>query len=1004
MVMTPERWEEVGRIFDAVAALQPEERSSFLDHACGEDEALRREVQSLLAVEGRAGDFLGAGAMEDAAKVLAEEKPPSLVGKQLGHYEVLELIQGGNMGEVYRARDAALKRLVAVKVLPLSFSQNADRLRRFKQEPLAASALNHPNIVTIHEIGAVDHWHFMVSEFVEGETLRQRMIRDRIKVTEALEVTIQIASALEAVHRVGIVHRDIKPENVMVRPDGLVKVLDFGLAKLTEPQMVRATQGHATESGLETRSGMIMGTTRYMSPEQARGVAVDARSDIWSLGVVLYEMVTGFAPFVGATDSDVMVSILEREPPSLTRYVPEAPQELQRIANKALRKDREERYPVVKDLLLDLKSLKQHLDFAVLHGGKEEQDQSVRESFAQLRPPKANAGSEFLIGTERHVSATYLGTAPGREWGKRSHWLVRISEGHLMRWMSALAVLSLIAVVAFTLLWRSPRPPRIVSTRKVTNDGQQKDFYQLATDGSKVYFSEDLVQTEGFLQVPVAGGEPILTARFLEGAEAHRILYDISTSGNELLVGSAHTGDQREEPELWVMSVLGGPGRRLAGLHGQSACWSPDAQRVAYAEGGHLYIAKSDGTESRELPTSRLVGFLGQLSWSPDGSRLRFNVNNMNHPSSLWEISVDGTNLRQLLPGWKSEFSQWAGRWTPDGRYYVFLVNDSGIKIWALDETKSFFGMSDPQPIQLTFGPMSFGPFVFSPDGKNLFAMGYVPNDGELVRYDIASGHWLPFLSGIAASHLDFSRDGNWVSYVSYPNGLLWRSRADGSQKLQLSSPGLRVISSRWSPDGKQIAFTVRVSGQHSTIYLISVEGGNAERIVQPACGDADVSWSRDGKSLLFGPAVGSQCNGEIYLLDLKSRLVSKIAGSEGLYSPRCSPDGSSIVAITADGSRLMLFKFATQRWDHIAELARSAGWARDGPEWSNDGKSIYCMNNSDLVLVDVADRKVGNLVSLTGILPLKEGSRFSLASDNSPVLLRETTVYELYALNWEVP
>src|SRR5215471_3645440 len=329
--MTPEQWEQVGKIFDAAAALPPQDRSSFLDQACKEDESLRREVESLLDLEGQAGNFLGAGAMEDVAKVLAEEKPQLLIGKRLKQYELLALTGSGGMGEVYRARDVALKREVAVKVLPSSFSQNAEGLRRFKQEARSTSALNHPNVVTIHEIGEVDSCHFIVSEYVEGETLRRRMARGPLRLAEALGFAIQIASALGAAHRVGIVHRDIKPENIMVRPDGLVKVLDFGLAKLTEPQSGRANEAQATGSVFETRSGMIRGTARYMSPEQARGLGVDSRTDIWSLGVVLYEMVTGHLPFVGATDSDVMVSILEREPASMADDLPEVPAELQRI-------------------------------------------------------------------------------------------------------------------------------------------------------------------------------------------------------------------------------------------------------------------------------------------------------------------------------------------------------------------------------------------------------------------------------------------------------------------------------------------------------------------------------------------------------------------------------------------------------------------------------------------------------------------------------------------------
>ena len=237
--MTPERWEQVCKIFDAAAALRPEQRSSFLDQACGQDEALRREVKSLLGPEGPTGDFLGAGPMEYFARVLAEENAPSLIGQKLGRYELLSLIGAGGMGEVYRARDSALKRDVAVKVLPSSFSKVVDRLQRFKQEARAASALNHPNIVTIHEVGEVDGCHFIVGEYVEGETLRERLKRSRMVLNEVLDVATQISAALAAAHTVGVIHRDIKPENIMLRPDDYVKILDFGLAKPSERPTIK---------------------------------------------------------------------------------------------------------------------------------------------------------------------------------------------------------------------------------------------------------------------------------------------------------------------------------------------------------------------------------------------------------------------------------------------------------------------------------------------------------------------------------------------------------------------------------------------------------------------------------------------------------------------------------------------------------------------------------------------------------------------------------------------
>ena len=285
---------------------------------------------------------------------------------RLGHYEIRAKLGAGGMGEVFLAHDLTLDRPVALKILPAEMASDRQRIGRFMQEAKAASALNHPNILTIFEIGDTDSAHFIATEFIDGETLRQRMAHKRLGFREALEIATQVASALAAAHKAGIIHRDIKPENVMVRhDDAVVKVLDFGLAKLTERQPVtRVDMSAPTQAQVNTDPGVVMGTAQYMSPEQARGREVDARTDIWSLGCVIYEMVAGHAPFEEPTTSEVLASILgEKEPPPLARFAREVPAELERIVSKALLKDREERYQVMKDLALDLKSLKQRLEF-----------------------------------------------------------------------------------------------------------------------------------------------------------------------------------------------------------------------------------------------------------------------------------------------------------------------------------------------------------------------------------------------------------------------------------------------------------------------------------------------------------------------------------------------------------------------------------------------------------------------------------------------------------------
>ncbi len=370
--MTSERWEQIEKIFDAALKLDPDRRTSFLDQACDGDIELRREVVSLLASDEQAGSFLAGPATEIVTKVMAAEKIASAIGQRIGHYQTLNLLGAGGMGEVYLAEDTQLKRKVAIKLLPVEFTTQPERVRRFIQEARSASALNHPNIITIHEIGETPSEagvrRYIVTEYVEGETLRQRMAGSPqqearpIGLLDAIDIASQVTAALTAAHEAGITHRDIKPENVMVRRDGIVKVLDFGLAKLTEPSEPVIDTQAPTLAGNSTEAGVVMGTPRYMSPEQARGEKVDARTDIFSLGVMLYEIVAGQPPFTGATTGEVIAAILRDAPPPLSDLAPDAPPELDFILRRALRKDREGRYQAASELLADLKRLKRLLD------------------------------------------------------------------------------------------------------------------------------------------------------------------------------------------------------------------------------------------------------------------------------------------------------------------------------------------------------------------------------------------------------------------------------------------------------------------------------------------------------------------------------------------------------------------------------------------------------------------------------------------------------------------
>ena len=365
--MNSDRWQQINDLYYAALERNTAERWNFVRVACGNDDLLRNEVESLLASNDEAGEFLSESALKVAAKTLAEGRGDSLTGQKIGHYQIHSWLGAGGMGEIYLAEDLRLHRKVALKLLPREFTLDAERVRRFKQEARAASALNHPNIITIFEIGEAEGLHYLVTEFIDGQTLRQRLAASSssappLPLPELLDIVSQAASALAAAHEAGIIHRDIKPENIMLRRDGYVKVLDFGIAKLLD--RFPAERASHSDSLLKTDPGKVMGTAHYISPDQLLGLEADARSDIFSLGVVLYELLTGRPPFDGVTPSAIVAAILNQEPVPLARYIRALPAELERIVDKALAKDREQRYQGIKDLLIDLKNLKLELDVA----------------------------------------------------------------------------------------------------------------------------------------------------------------------------------------------------------------------------------------------------------------------------------------------------------------------------------------------------------------------------------------------------------------------------------------------------------------------------------------------------------------------------------------------------------------------------------------------------------------------------------------------------------------
>jgi serine/threonine protein kinase/Tol biopolymer transport system component len=937
--MTPERWQQVKEIFNSAINYRPEERGVFISHACSGDEDLRSEVESLIASHERSGSFIDEPAFEAAAALLANDselKP----GETVGTYQILSFISRGGMGEVYLAEDKRLGRKVALKRLPSTFIEDDDRLRRFEQEARAASALNHPNIITIFEIRQAGSSHVIATEFVEGETLRARLNRSALNLSETLDIAIQVADALSAAHKAGIIHRDIKPENIMLRPDGYVKVLDFGLAKLSE-EASPATAAEAPTIQVRTGSGIVIGTAGYMSPEQARGLGVDSKSDVFSLGAVIYEMVARHKPFQGDTPSDTLAAILRTEPPSLSRVTPGVPSELTRIVTKCLKKDREERYQVVKDLWLDLKALKQELEFQnVMKAGET----------STVSGGSAVAGEPTTILSEPQQTVERSGISTITE--SLSIEIKRHKFGAALAFVLIALVLAASGFGVYKLLNRENRVAHFwdINLARLTNSGNAIDA-TISPDGKYIVYvlSDRSAQSLWIRQVSTANDKLIV-----QPAPVGFFGLTFSPDGNDLYYVIKANLDAGT---LYRIPVLGGiPVKLLEKIDGPIS-FSPDGRQFVFVRANHpktgssaLIIANLDGTRERELSVKEFpdrfapIFFTGP-SWSPDGKTIATTITTLGGGSKVVGFSVaDGKEQNLSQQPW-----QYTARvqWLPDmtGLLVVAGDNPASAQLWLINHPEGTArritnDLSTYRAIGLTQDGKKFTTI----QAQGLVNLWIVPDGDSEKGFRLPTGN-VSFYSS-SGNNVAWTLDGKIV-FVSNeggnPNIWITNPEGDGSgERKQLTANGAMNFSPALTPDGKYIVFCVWRDSKKN-LWRMNLDGSNPTQLTF-GLSDAFPSITPDSHWVLYTAPFDSKPT--LWKVSIDGGTPTRITDHVAAMGVP-SPDGKLIAYTypestdpTAPVNRLAIISADGTQTLKTFEV-RASGTVLSMIQWSQDGKSI---------------------------------------------------------------
>jgi serine/threonine protein kinase/Tol biopolymer transport system component len=881
--MDRERWQKVDEIFKSALELPTEERAAFVGRACAGDEELRADVLSLIEHD-REASMLERPAVEEATRLLAAEgeRERSLAGKTFGPYRIVSRLGAGGMGEVYLAVHERTGRKVALKLLPARHTGDEQRVRRFQQEARAVLALNHPNIVTVYDIEQAGGEFVIASELIEGETLRARVSRGALAHSEALDVAAQVAAALAAAHAEGIVHRDVKPENVMLRPDGFVKVLDFGLAKLAEKSDAAGSEA-PTLARVSTDPGVVMGTVGYMSPEQARGRETDARTDIWSLGVVLYEMLTARTPFAGETPTDTLAAIIGKEPPPLTRYRADAPEALEWVVTKALTKDRDGRYQTAKEILSDLKRLKQQLEFAAAASRSADVPASVTtagdDASARTTDAEANAARTDGAGA---------GTTQGSGGAMRQTSSAGVIIGELKRHrrgMLAAAALLAFALAAggyglYKFFGRRAASFETMQLTRLSDTAQAADA-AVSPKGDFVVFVKDDSGRQSLWLRQTSAASSVQIAPPAEGMRYVSPLF--SRAGDAVYFLKLQQGSNRAA--LYRANMLGGDERKLAeNVSTQDSrgnfSFSPDSRQVAFVRlddglNRSLVIHDLEGGEERTVLSVRLPRFVAGPQWSPDGKTIACTAGSFDArgaPGSSRAVEgvrvEDGAEVPIPNQSWTQVR---ALTWLQDSSGLIISAGVGGgpLQLWHLsypdgasrritNDLSDYWGASltaDSSSLFSVQFNLRLNLWAATPEKNSSWSLAQITQgegghegeygvswtpDGRVVYYSTASGTadiWIADADGKRQRRLTTgginifpaaSPDGRYVIFNSDRSGVgvVWRIDTDGTHLTQLTKEGGLA---HFSPDGRWVYYYVV-----GALFKVPVEGGEPVKIQTP--------------------------------------------------------------------------------------------------------------------------------------------------------------------------